>query len=1047
MGNGINLNTHDWEGIAGNPEGYPKLDGRSVRCVKLDPEICYESSTEGTEFYVAFGQNSHNAASTVFLAVDVAAKVNTNVTFTYSIDGTMQTQMVAAGSVYRFVPVDNTKLYPSGAHTLKTLKITSDQPISVYAFNTASATTDATIVLPTSSWGKSYFLVSYQPSSALETSQQLIVAKEDGTTVTVFRADGTAETPVTLQKGEVYTYYGTGGEDITGSSVAANKPVGVFSHVSSNRVPNDRYYSDILFEQMMSVERWGKKFLVPNATQGPNSLKNRIRILASQNGTTVNYSTSGASPVSVSGSTVIASGGTLNAKQFVELEIKNPGDQYCVIESDKPVAVCSYLVGGNGTSIINVTGDPALAWIPALDQMLINTLIQPFMFTIGSSLSYTNLDGTYNANTSEVHHRAIIITRTAEKTSTTVNGTLLSSFWAGDSWTDDASSGHSYLVHEFDNTVDYQKNFLIQNPLGVMVLNYGYGTVESYYYNAASGTCLRGLHPAYHGPSTKEICIGAAASFPATPTGYTYTWSPSTLSSTTSGSYSVTVRDDATGMTQTYQNALTVTVNAIPTAPTPATSQYFCNSATVANLTPAPSATVKWYNSSNAELTDSTALTNGATYYCKAVSGGCESAKSNSVTAWIVSCSAALTTFVNVMYDFQHQTLEAFATAGGPFTDYQWQYSQTGTAADFVNCPGTSNQATYEIPADFVYDYGAGTAYADTVYFRCLLSKSSISNDVSTDETFNIIFIKTKVSKNGGLNTTDGYGQDGNVKYLTLQKGESGVVGAGALKMVLLNLGQSEGDDAGDLGDFYQWGRVADGHQKTTWSKNSSHVNQILPMDGTVTSEVVSFDTANPPTYHAADNQVSSASTAYYGKFITSFVTNGDNDWYYSNGVHDNSLWGNASYNYSSRASDIPLNQWIYPSNNPCPGGGWYVPSRWNFWDLIKGNGTDTSPASSTYDATDNTWTWRACNAYNSTAIGGAVVTNASGAKVFLPAAGARNPADGVLDYLGDVGFYWSITTRPSTGESFYLTFGLNTVNCLNNYGHVFGRSVRCVAP
>jgi hypothetical protein len=33
MGNGIQLNVHDWEGITGSPEGYPKLDGRSVRCV------------------------------------------------------------------------------------------------------------------------------------------------------------------------------------------------------------------------------------------------------------------------------------------------------------------------------------------------------------------------------------------------------------------------------------------------------------------------------------------------------------------------------------------------------------------------------------------------------------------------------------------------------------------------------------------------------------------------------------------------------------------------------------------------------------------------------------------------------------------------------------------------------------------------------------------------------------------------------------------------------------------------------------------------------
>jgi hypothetical protein len=49
MGNGINLNTHDWEGIAGNPEGYPKLDGRSVRCVK-EPPLCAEPYCEARLF-------------------------------------------------------------------------------------------------------------------------------------------------------------------------------------------------------------------------------------------------------------------------------------------------------------------------------------------------------------------------------------------------------------------------------------------------------------------------------------------------------------------------------------------------------------------------------------------------------------------------------------------------------------------------------------------------------------------------------------------------------------------------------------------------------------------------------------------------------------------------------------------------------------------------------------------------------------------------------------------------------------------------------------
>jgi uncharacterized protein (TIGR02145 family) len=317
-----------------------------------------------------------------------------------------------------------------------------------------------------------------------------------------------------------------------------------------------------------------------------------------------------------------------------------------------------------------------------------------------------------------------------------------------------------------------------------------------------------------------------------------------------------------------------------------------------------------------------------------------------------------------------------------------------------------------------------------------------------------IIFIKTN---------TSGYGIDANgVRYLTLQKGENGTVKGGTMKVALLNLGQSadctpEGgyvpnNDAGDLGDFYQWGRIADGHQNTVWSKpttGTSRANQITPMTGGVkTSAVINYkDGGTVPSYNDLTHQVES-STKYYGKFIYSTgsgAANGDADWYYNSG-HDNSLWGSTKSS-TTRASDISLSDWTYSSNNPCP-SGWHVPSRWNFLDLYKGDGSTTTfptSAEQQYQGTDNTWAFRAMNTAKY-AVGGVILTNSDNEQLFLPASGCRLDSSGALVNAGTNGYYWSSTYSNSQG-AYGLSFSSGPVIAGSNHApKAYGQFVRCVA-
>jgi uncharacterized protein (TIGR02145 family) len=302
-----------------------------------------------------------------------------------------------------------------------------------------------------------------------------------------------------------------------------------------------------------------------------------------------------------------------------------------------------------------------------------------------------------------------------------------------------------------------------------------------------------------------------------------------------------------------------------------------------------------------------------------------------------------------------------------------------------------------------------------------------------------ILFIKTN---------TAGYAADANgVRYLTLQKGEGGVEGAGILKVALLNLGQSEGHNAADLGDFYQWGRVADGHEHTVWTKDATTHTNVF---GTGTSNSVSYLANSPlfPTYDA-NRQVSSSDNTFYGKFIRNGMGNtegGYHDWYNINNTsngHDIERWGNGNLDGNTRVSDIVLADWVFPQNNPCP-TGWRVPSRWNVWDLYRGTGTDTSPAESNYNGTDNIWTFRAASNH---ATGGAIVTNANGEKLFLPAAGGRYRDTGSLSAVYYNGIYWTATSSSTTASGAYtMSFRLNRMRAGDIlFAKGDGYCVRCV--
>jgi len=199
--------------------------------------------------------------------------------------------------------------------------------------------------------------------------------------------------------------------------------------------------------------------------------------------------------------------------------------------------------------------------------------------------------------------------------------------------------------------------------------------------------------------------------------------------------------------------------------------------------------------------------------------------------------------------------------------------------------------------------------------------------------------------------------------------------------------------DATVYGDLYQWGRTTDGHEK----RNSTTVN----------TQATAFDSNGQP-----------SASSHKGKFIASYQ-----DW---RNPASTTLW----YNNGKTVND------------PCP-PGWRLPTQEEWGSIVNGgtNIKNTIPAGGTSTTSGNYWKWN-------TGIGGTpgwTVSPDGGANVtlFLPAAGYRNYTADVSETLSN-GYYWSST--PSSTNSYYMYFSINSLYPGNAFFRATGISVRCVA-
>jgi hypothetical protein len=348
----------------------------------------------------------------------------------------------------------------------KSIHINSSEAIKVYALSQVSSAADATNVLPVEVLDNNYYQISYPPFPASMSDAYVVVAVNNNTQLYY---NGIQIPSITLNAGDVY--YSTSSTDMTGNQITANNPIAFFAVNKSARVPINFDAADNLFQQLAPVLTWGKNFFVPVS----HLAKDRVRIVASQNNTTIQR---------IGGTHIYAPGGqtgttyTINAGQYIELEalLSNNG---CFIQANKSVGVCTYLTGAAYTGL--GISDPSQAWLPAIEQMGKSALIAPFIPT---------------GNTWITQHRAIIITPLATKDNTKVSiGGGVPAALSGGDWYDNLTitPQMSFYIMPLNNAT---ASYHYTNSKGLIVMCYGHGYGESYYYLA--GSAMRDLEAAFY---------------------------------------------------------------------------------------------------------------------------------------------------------------------------------------------------------------------------------------------------------------------------------------------------------------------------------------------------------------------------------------------------------------------------------------------------------------------------------------------------------------------------------------------------------------------
>lgn len=349
----------------------------------IDPEdlpSMIGASNTGTEFYLTFHPNWETSSSGNYLRIYISSMYETNVTMEIPDLGLKETQRTHAYGVICFkIKPNEGQLYskdfnqpplPEQVWKGRAIKITADDHIICYGVSRFAYNSDGFMALPVSVLGMNYQVASSADptnnQSQWQPSYTSIIGAHDDTKVT-FRMGGCESCFAlkedgeylrfnqtirrTLNKGDVWLIPGIGPfNDLSGSSINADKPVAVISGNFCAYIPSAISSCDYTIEQEIPTYTWGTKYFVSPIDKRKNY--SIIKIFAKNPNTSVDFD---GHPKCF----IASPGGILNTG-YIETRAGEmaPGDllpKPVEISSNQPINVVQY---NTGSTDDNVNFDP-----------------------------------------------------------------------------------------------------------------------------------------------------------------------------------------------------------------------------------------------------------------------------------------------------------------------------------------------------------------------------------------------------------------------------------------------------------------------------------------------------------------------------------------------------------------------------------------------------------------------------------------------------------------------------------------------------------------
>jgi IgGFc binding protein len=279
----------------------------------------------------------------------------------------------------------------SGTGRGKAFHVTTDRPVVAYQIfpfgGGSTAATSATLLFPTSAWDVNYIAVNAYTKSAIVPAAQPsldIVAAEDDTKVTinpiaaivggagVNAAPANQPTDYMLMRGEYLQL--SQNQELTGSVVLADKPIGMFGGASCLNVPAGTAACDSAQQQIPPVQALGHNYVAVRYRGRAAHPDETVpwRLVGAVEGTELTYE-----PGPPAGAPTILGRGQL-------VEFNSPGP--FVVRSqdeDHPFYLAAYMTGGEN---FNGEGDPEFVNVVPADQFL-----DSYVFFTDPTYSETNL--------------------------------------------------------------------------------------------------------------------------------------------------------------------------------------------------------------------------------------------------------------------------------------------------------------------------------------------------------------------------------------------------------------------------------------------------------------------------------------------------------------------------------------------------------------------------------------------------------------------------------------------------------------------------------